>query len=88
VLGYDTATTVNDPPAARAPAGLVLFTDTNTDAAKHVVLGVGQDRDGVPQMMSIWTFETGGTFDRARVSLVSEFRGPEQLVALKRAAPF
>lgn len=89
LLGYGGA--VASPPAALpglAPAsGDVLFSDTEAESSKHVVLSLGA-QNGQQMVMSLWTFETGGTFDIAPLSGVFADSAVDPLESIKTASPF
>jgi hypothetical protein len=94
LLGYDGALgyTPDLLPKLTSNEGDVLFCDTGDgdrtiDPYKHVVLSLGS-RNGPVETMSLWTFGTGGTFDKAPLTAVFKDHGPEVVVSVKTASPF
>lgn len=85
-LGYGAAQIFNPTTAVLTP-GEVLFCDVEGEDCKHVVLSMGA-QNGPVETMSLWTFETGGTFDLAPLKVVVPDNPIQPLIAVKRASPF
>lgn len=89
LLGYAGAV-VSQPdalPTLAPPSGAVVFSDTQAEDSKHVVLSLGT-QNGQAVAMSLWTFETGGTFDIAPLTGLFSGSPIDPLVSLKTANPF
>jgi hypothetical protein len=86
LLGYDKAKEF-DLGKDRPQRGQVLFSDTDVDPCKHVVLCLGPNSLGNIEVMSLWSGGTGFTFDIAPITIL-EGGETDKLVATKWAAPF